>query len=111
LNVQFNSWADRLDRGTIDEDQFNARNAKLLQTKAELTQRLREIDVKLAQREELQMNLESAREALRDFPLVWGNLEIQEKRELLRHLLDQLIVYPDRMVMRLMLAPPVEVTL
>lgn len=110
MNAQFNSWADRLDRGTIDEDQFNARNAKLLQTKAEITQRIQEIDVTLAQREELQLNLESAKQALRDFPLVWGNLEIQEKRELLRHLLDQLIIYPDHMVMRLMLIPPVEVS-
>jgi site-specific DNA recombinase len=110
MNVQFNNWADRLDRGSIDEDQFNARNAKLLQTKAEITKRLQQIDVTLAQREELQLNLESAKEALRDFPLVWENLEIQEKRELLRQLLDQLVIYPDRMVMRLLLMPPIEIS-
>ena len=101
MNVQFNKWADRLDAGAIDEAQFKERNAKLLKEKKELTERLRELDLQLARNEEVEINMEAARQVLSSFDQVWKSLDIQERREMLRHLLDNLVVYPDHMEMKL----------
>ena len=109
MSKQFNRWADRLDAGLIDESQFKERNAKLLKQKTELTERLRALDIQLARNEEVEINMEAARQVLSSFDQVWKSLDIQERREMLRHLLDSLVVYPDRMEMKVVFTPLVTV--
>ena len=107
MNVQFNKWADRLDAGAIDEVQFRERNAKLLREKTQMTGRLHEIDLRLAESENLEVSIEAVKQALSIFKGVWDNLEIQERREMLRHLVERLVVYSDHFEMQVILTPPV----
>ena len=109
LSERFNKWADRLDRGLIDESQFTQQNKRLLTRKSELSRELQEIDLRLAEQENVQVSLEAAQEALEQFPKVWEHLEIQERRELLRQLIERLQVYGDKMVLKLVFSPEVGV--
>jgi DNA repair exonuclease SbcCD ATPase subunit len=105
LSERFNKWADRLDRGLIDESQFAQQNKRLLARKSELSKELEEIDLRLAEQENAHISLQAAQEALKQFPKVWEHLEIQERRELIRQLIERLQVYGDKMVLKLVFSP------
>ena len=108
---QFGRWADRLDRGQIDEDQFTARNAQLLQKKAKLQARMAELDVKAAEGESVEVGLQEVREMLSNFDQVWDEMTLDEQREMLRSLIDELNVSPEKAELKLVLMPPVTIPL
>lgn len=105
MKEKFNTWADRLDRKLIDEDQFTQQNARLLKRKQELQQELDQIDRQLAECENSEVSFEAARRALADFPGIWDRLEIEERRELLRLLVEKLEVHQDKVVVKLTYLP------
>ena len=100
LRSSFSAWADRLDRKLITEDQFALQNKRLIERESALRKELGEIDVKLAANEDVEVSFEAARVSLGQFPDVWANLEMQERRELLRNLIERLRVYPDKVVVK-----------
>lgn len=111
LETIFNNWADRLDKGAISEQQFAAQNKRLLMKESELRKELEYIDLTLAQSENAKVSFEAAREALRQFPIIWDDLEIQERRELLRNLIDRLEVHSDAVVMKMVFLPQVTIAI
>jgi len=99
-----------LDRGQIDEEQFTARNAALLQEKAQLQARWAELDAKLAEGESVEISLDKVRQTLQDFHRVWAHLTLEEGRELLRSLVEDLRVWRDRAELKLLFFPPTELS-
>jgi hypothetical protein len=111
MKEKFNGWADRLDRGLIDEDQFRQQNSRLRQKKQELQAELAGIDKELAGCEDVEVSFEAAKAALSQFPTMWDNLEIEERRDLVRSLVVKLEVRRDKAVLRLLFLPEVEMVL
>ena len=111
MAVQFARWAERLDAGKIDEEQFTERNAALLKQKAELQERLAGLGARLAEQEGVEVSLEEVRAMLQDFGTTWDHLTVDEQREMLRALVEELAIWPDRAHLRLVLMPPVEIDL
>ena len=104
-------WAERLDRGQIDEEQFTTRNAELLQRKAKLQERLAGLDRRLAEGEGVEVGVTQVREMLRDFDTTWEHLTLDEQREMLRALIEELNLWRDRAELKLVLMPAVEIPL
>jgi hypothetical protein len=48
---------------------------------------------------------------LQDFGTTWDHLTVDEQREMLRALVEELAIWPDRAHLRLVLMPPVEIDL
>lgn len=111
LQLSFTSWADRLDKRLMTEKQFALQNQRLMERESALRRELEEIDSSLAANESVEVSLEAARDALKRFSQVWESLEIQEKRELLRNLVERLEVHEDKLVLKLVFLPEVAVAL
>ena len=111
MGDRFNTWADRLDRGLIDEEQFRQQNSRLLDRKKILTSELEDIDRRLAECENAEVSFAAAREALSRFNQVWDSLEIEERRELVRLLVENMKVYSDRVDLKLLFAPEESIAL
>jgi len=111
LADRFNNWADRLDRGLIDEEQFRTQNERLLSKKKELSARLQELDRQLARTEMAEIGFQSVKAALAEFPKVWDNLEIGERRELIRQLVEDLRVFKTHLEMKLLFLTKVRIPL
>lgn len=105
MKEKFNTWADRLDRKLIDEDQFTQQNGRLLKNKQELQLELAQIDRQLAECENAEVSFEAARTAFADFAGVWDHLEIEERRELLRLLVEKLEIHKDKVIVKLTYLP------
>jgi len=101
LDSRFEQWADRLDRHLIDEGQFRLHNQTLMEQKEKLARRLEEIESRLAEGEHIEVNLTQVQETLRNTPKVWENLQFEERRELLRLLIEKVAVHPDKVELHL----------
>ncbi len=95
LEKLFDEWAERLDRHMIDEGQFQRHNTVLLEERQKLKARLAEVNLKLSEGERLEVSLAQVQEALRDVPAVWDSLEFEEKREIVKLLVERVEVHPD----------------
>jgi site-specific DNA recombinase len=111
MKEKFNGWADRLDRGLIDEDQFRQQNSRLLSRKQALQVELEGIDRELAGCEDVEVSFEAAKAALSQFPTVWANLEMEERRDLVRSLVEKLGVHRERAVLKLLFLPEMSVAI
>jgi len=96
LEKLFDEWAERLDKRMIDEDQFRRHNTTLLAEKHKLETRLSEIDAKLSEGRRLAVSLTEIQEVLKDVPAVWETLQFEEKREIVRLLVEKVAVHPDK---------------
>ena len=88
----FTKWADRLDRGLVDEEQFKQQNSRLLARKREVQGRLRELEEGLARQDRVRAEYETVRQMLGDFDRLWSVATLQERQELLRLLVERLEV-------------------
>jgi site-specific DNA recombinase len=111
MGDKFSQWADRLDAGRIDEDQFDRQNARLLKRKNEVQVRLAELQAEIDHEENLEVSLAEVKKTLLDFPKVWDALEPEERREVLRSLVEELKVFKDRAELKLLFLDPIEVLL
>jgi len=100
MKDKFNTWADRLDRALIDEEQFTQQNRRLMQHKRNLQDELAQIELQLSECENVEVSFEAARKALQGFPRMWDALEIEERRELVRLLVEKLEVHRDHLVVK-----------
>jgi site-specific DNA recombinase len=92
---KFGEWARRLDEGIIDEAQFKAWNETLRAEKARDAGRLREVEEKLGADQHLDVTVAELERVWEDLPQVWENLEFEERRELLRLLVEKVSIFPD----------------
>jgi site-specific DNA recombinase len=111
LGDKFSQWADRLDSGRIDEDQFEQQNRRLLARKQEIQKRLSALDEQLGQEEHLEVTLAEIRSVLADFPIVWEALTLEERRETLRLLVEHLTVYKTHAELKILFLYPVVIPL
>jgi len=111
MDGRFNRWAEMLDSGAISEHQFRERNSKLIEQQAALQQRLTELEAREAEGEGVEIELEVVRQMLKDFDTTWEHLTLDEQREMLRALIEELNVWKERAVLKLVVMPPVEVDL
>ncbi len=102
---KFTKWADRLDGGSIDEEQFDMQNRRLLHRKHEVSKRLSELQSTITQYPSLEVTLTEVKQALSDFSKVWAALEPEEKREMLRLLIEDLRLYKDRICIKVLFLP------
>ncbi len=72
-----------------------------------ISSRLAEIDKQLAKATSDSIRLENVKTALAEFPKVWDGLEIEERRELLRQLIERLEIGKTQMTLKLVLLPEV----
>ena len=92
---KFEGWARLLDDGAIDEAQFRLRNQALLKDKGAAAKRLEEIETLLSAEERLEIDLDEVDTVWRDLAIAWEHLEFEQKREVLRLLIEKVSVYPD----------------
>jgi site-specific DNA recombinase len=111
MGEKFSQWADRLDAGKIDEDQFERQNAKMLERKNLVQEKLSVIDAELAQEESLEVSLAEVQTVLKDFPKMWDELELEERREVLRLLIEELKVNKTHAELKLLFLSPVTIPL
>jgi site-specific DNA recombinase len=109
MEERFTRWADRLDSGKIDEEQFEQQNSRLLVQKAQLQERLSALQSDLGQTEHIELTLSEVRKVLQEFPTVWEALEHEERREMLRLLIEELRVYKTHIELKLLFLDSVEV--
>ena len=107
----FDKWADRLARGLIDEEQFARLNSPYLEEKRKLRERLAEIDTVAAEGENFELTLAEVEKVLNDFGSTWEGLSADERREVIRSLVEYLKVYPDRADLKLIFLPEVRLSL
>jgi len=111
LGDKFSQWADRLDSGGIDEEQFDQQNRRLLARKQEIQKRLSTLEAELGEEESLEVTLAEVRSVLADFPTLWEALTLEERRETLRLLIEQLAVYKTHAELKLLFVDPIPIPL
>lgn len=90
LEGQFLQWAQMASSQKIAPEQFGRFNEKLLEDQREVRERLSEVEAQLACREQKQAQAAKVRELVSEFPLIWRHLTLEEKREVLRQMLERL---------------------
>ena len=100
IGQTFNRWADRLDRGLITEEQFAARNEKLLGKQARLEFRRDQIFEKLEAGERTEVEFEQVTVALEKFPSLWEEATLEERKELMGLLIENLEVGPTEVTVK-----------
>jgi site-specific DNA recombinase len=110
-DAEFAKWAERLTKGLIDEHQFGILNQKQMEDRRALRQRLEQIEAELARGEDLALTMEEVEHALDDFMGVWDILSPEERREMMRAIIEQLRVYPEHAELKLLCLPEVRLDL
>lgn len=105
LASAFTKWADRLDRGLIDEEQFRLQNSRLLAKKKQIQERLAELDEAISREDKARADFEAVREVLRDFDRLWEAATLEERQEMVRLLVERIEVSPDEMVLKFKFRP------
>ena len=111
LEQRFTGWAARLDAGRIDEEQFDQHNQRLLVRKQGLRKTLAEIDGRVGEAEAIRYTLAEVSRVLVDFPQVWQASTQDERREMLRLMVEDLRVHPQHAELKLVLLDPVRLEL
>ena len=102
----FEEWPDQLDRRLIDEAQFRQQNSWLIAEREKLVRRLEELETKAGEGPRLDVSFSQVKEILRNTATAWDNLQFEEKREILRLLVEKISVYPDRVDLHIHHLPP-----
>jgi hypothetical protein len=89
LQEQADRWADSYSRGVMTEKQFVRFSQKLEVDEQEMSSRLEHVEAQLSQRSQREAWLQQVQQALLDFPLIWAELDNDEKRQLLLLLLEE----------------------
>lgn len=107
----FDKWVDRLERGVIDEEQFTRLNETHLRDRAQLRQRLQELEKQAQRASDLETTVAEVEQTLLDFDATWEAATVDEQREILRSLVEHLDVYRDEMDLKLVFTPAVRLGL
>jgi site-specific DNA recombinase len=105
LDAQFTRWADRLDAGLIDEKQFGQRNAQLMERRDHVQRRVAEIERELAEREALEVSVAEVKRVLTDLDALWEAMTFEERREMLRNVIEYVKVGKGFVVLKVLFLP------
>lgn len=108
LADRFTEWAERLDDGLIDEEQFRNRNEALLRRKRDLQQQLEAAEAKAANREAVEAGLAEVKQMLTDSDRVWEEMGLEEQRGMLQSLVQELMVGRGVGELKLLFLPAIE---
>jgi hypothetical protein len=107
----FDRWAERLTRGAIDEEQFERLNRAHLEEKRRLRQRLEAIETELESAGDVELTIGEVERSLEQFGEMWESLTVDERRELVRSLVESLTITPEGLKVKLVFMPEVRIAL
>lgn len=107
----FDRWVERLSKGIIDEEQFERLNRAHLAQKQQWRERLAGLEAEERRAEEAELTLGEVSRALERFPELWEALSGEERRELLRSLVESLTLTPEALTVKLLFLPEVGIPL
>lgn len=107
LDQLFQEWADRLDRRMIDEAQFRQHNSRLMAQREKLVGRLEELESRAGKGTGPEVSFSQVKETLKNTAAVWDSLQFEERREILRLLVDKVAIHPDRADLHLFHLPTI----
>jgi len=107
----FDRWAERLTRGAIDEEQFERLNRAHLAEKRRLRERLAALEAEQERAGDVEVTIAEVERASRRFEEMWEGLSRDEQRELLRSRVERVTLTPDRLRLKLLFLPEVELPL
>lgn len=87
--ARFQRWADGFSSGAIEAPEFAKYNKTLKEQKEEVASRLEQVEKQLDGRVSREMWLKQVRTQLESFPLVWEELDNDEKREVISNLVEE----------------------
>ncbi len=111
IGDDFTRWANRLDRGIVDEDQFEQHNRTLLARKTKIQARLTQIEEGVGEYERVEVDLEEVKAALAAFDELWEEGTLEERKAILGELVEDLRVTRDTAVLKLRFLPEEELVL
>jgi site-specific DNA recombinase len=103
----FDRWAERLTKGSIDEDQFERLNRAHLTERRQLRERLEALEAETEQAGDVELTIGEVGQALAQFGTTWEALSLDERRELLRSLVEYLRITPEALTLKLVFLPEV----
>lgn len=89
IEEKFDRWADGYSRGIMTPEQFQKYSVKLQLEEQEAKERLQQIEKDLANRTQREQWVEHVKQQFEAFPLVWNELDSDEKRQVLILLLEE----------------------
>lgn len=90
LEGRFERWAEALTAGAMTIEQFRKQNQKMLGEKEELEAALAEAEENVRAQSAHEQLLREVQEALKDLPRAWAHLEPEERKEVLRLVIEEL---------------------
>jgi hypothetical protein len=90
LDGQFLHWAEMAASQQITPEQFKRFNAKMVEDQKQATDKLAEVQGQLAGRHKREAQAAQVQTLVGQFSSVWRHLVLEEKREVLRQLLERL---------------------
>jgi hypothetical protein len=90
LDRQFLHWAEMAASQQITPEQFKRFNAKMVEDQKQATDKLAEVEGQLAGRHKREAQAAQVQTLVGQFSSVWRHLVLEEKREVLRQLLERL---------------------
>jgi len=105
MDTQFTRWADRLDSGLIDEKQFGQRNAQLVERRDHVQMRVGQIEKELAEKEALEVTVAEVQRVLADFDALWEAMTFEERRDMLRNVIEYLKVGKGHVKLKVLFLP------
>jgi DNA-binding NarL/FixJ family response regulator len=113
LDGQFDQWAQKLTKELINEDEFRRFNQTLRERREETRTRLADIACALEQKDRRDAMAKRVRDIVLDFPQVWQHLDVEERRNILSLLVEDLTIHREKrdvtMKIKLHLLPEREV--
>ncbi len=103
--ASFNRWADMVDEGLIDQEQFRERNTKLQERRNALHQQMAEVEDAMQKGESLMTLLDDVMAALTDFDRLWEVATLEERKHIMGLLVEKLTITHDRMALKLRFRP------
>ena len=107
----FDRWAERLTREAIDEEQFERLNRAHLEEKRQLRKRLEAIEAELESAGDVELTIGEVERSLEQFGGMWESLTADERRELVRSLVESLTITPEGLSVKLVFMPEVRIAM
>lgn len=96
IEGRFERWAEAFSKGAMSEKQFAKYSQSIEKEEAKVDTRLNEIDKILENKQGRQQKLVQVQEQLKEFPVIWENLDNDEKRQVLSLLIEEKGLKADR---------------
>lgn len=89
IDDQLDRWADQLTRGKVPQERFDAFQEKLWKERETCESEFQQVRAEIDSRSTREAQLEEVRENLRNFDAIWGGLDEDQRRHLVRTLIER----------------------